>query len=233
MFNRQSSRKASNRNRASRDRARIGGVCRALALSSVASFLALPSISGQAQDQVAGSSGNAEVVEVGVVKKVVKATDREKAVALKLEEAASLKKVGEARLRVMLWSIYDSRLYTVDGQYREGTRPLRLEIQYLRDIRSDALVSRTEEEWEAMGRQHPRRNAWLSRLDALWPDITESDVLTLEIDANDVSTFLHNGERLGRIDDPDFGQQFIDIWLSEDCTRPALREALLGVTDAN
>lgn len=225
MFNRQSPRRASNRNRANRDRARFGGVCRTLALSSIASFLALSSIPGQAQDQVAGSSGNAEVVEAGARKEAVEAAD--------LEEAVALKKVGEARLRVMLWSIYDSRLYTADGQYREGTRPLRLEIQYLRDIRSDALVSRTEEEWEAMGRRHPRRNAWLSRLDALWPDITESDVLTLEIDANDVSTFLHNGERLGRIDDPDFGQQFIDIWLSEDCTRPALREALLGVTDAN
>lgn len=146
---------------------------------------------------------------------------------------APLQKVGEARLRVMLWSIYNSRLYTPTGRYREGERPLRLEIEYLRDIPADTLISRTGDEWVAMGREHPRQEIWLQRLGDLWPDIRERDVLTLEISASNESVFLHNGQRLGLIDDPEFGQQFIDIWLSEDCTRPALREALLGTRNAN
>jgi hypothetical protein len=150
-----------------------------------------------------------------------------------LHSSTPLQKVGEARLRVMLWSIYTSRLYTPSGVYREGERPLRLEIEYLRDIPADALVSRTGDEWAAMGRAHPHQDAWLQRLDDLWPDIRERDVLTLEINEHNESVFLHNGEPLGLIEDPEFGQQFIDIWLSEDCTRPALREALLGTTEAN
>jgi hypothetical protein len=84
-----------------------------------------------------------------------------------------------------------------------------------------------------MGRDHPRQDQWLARLDELWPDIRESDVLTLEINERNESRFLHNGEVLGLIEDPEFGQEFVDIWLSEDCTRPELREALLGVTEAN
>ncbi len=147
--------------------------------------------------------------------------------------SAVLTKVGEARLRVMFWSIYNSRLYTPSGAYREGERPLRLEIEYLRNVPAASLVSRTGEEWEAMGRDHPRQDQWLERLDALWPDIRERDVLTFEINERNESRFFHNGEALGLIEDPDFGQQFVDIWLSEDCTRPELREALLGVTEAN
>ncbi|MEO1082308.1 MAG: chalcone isomerase family protein [Pseudomonadota bacterium] len=144
-----------------------------------------------------------------------------------------LKKVGEARLRVFLWSIYNSRLYTPSGSYREGDRPLRLEIEYLINVRRAALVERTGDEWDAMGRRHPHKEVWLTRLNELWPDIQEKDVLSIELDGENRSTFFYNGERLGRIEDPDFGPQFVDIWLSEDSTRPALREALLGDSEAN
>lgn len=149
------------------------------------------------------------------------------------DAAGELKKVGEARLRVLLWSIYDSRLYTPDGDYREGIRPLRLEIEYLRSVKASALVERTRQEWDAMGRSHPRQEDWLARLDRLWPDIQAKDVLALQIAEDNVATFLHNGRIIGRIDDPAFGQQFIDIWLSPDSTRPELRQALLGDINAD
>jgi len=149
------------------------------------------------------------------------------------DTAAALKKVGEARLRVLFWSIYNSRLYTPTGSYSGEERPLRLEIEYLINVKSSALVDRTAKEWDTMGRDHPRQDAWLTRLDQLWPDIGKSDVLTLEVDENNVSTFFHNGRRLGRVDDPAFGAQFLAIWLSEDCTRPSLREELIGATDVN
>lgn len=145
----------------------------------------------------------------------------------------TLQLVGEARLRVLFWSVYDSRLYTPSGGYAQGLRPLRLEIEYLLDVKAKALVDRTRQEWQAMRREHPRQEDWLSRLERLWPDIESGDVLTLEIDKDDVATFRHNGSVIGRIDDPDFGQQFADIWLSEDSTRPELRQALLGSISAN
>ncbi len=144
----------------------------------------------------------------------------------------AMRKVGEARLKVLLWSVYDSRLYTPSGNYDDGDLPLRLEIQYLRDIRARDLVDRTLVEWEAMGREHPNQSAWLKQLSGLWPDIAASDVLTLELDRNSVATFSHNGEVLGRLEDPDFGQQFVDIWLSRDCTRPSLRDQLIGAVAA-
>lgn len=144
---------------------------------------------------------------------------------------ADLKLVGEARLKVMFWSVYDSRLYTETGDYAAGQRPLRLEIEYLRDIRAERLIQQTRDEWNAMGRDHPQQSAWLERLGTLWPNIRAGDVLVLQLTDDDSATFYYNGERLGAIEDAAFGQQFADIWLSPECTRPELRLALLGRED--
>jgi hypothetical protein len=144
---------------------------------------------------------------------------------------ARLEKVGEAKLEVLFWSIYRSRLYCPDGSYEPGVRPLRLEIEYLRDIRSEDLVKRTGEEWEQLGVTDPQREEWLATLRALWPDVSKNDVLAVELDENSRATFFHNERRLGSIEDPDFGQRFVDIWLSPDSSRPELRLALTGKRD--
>lgn len=141
---------------------------------------------------------------------------------------AELEKVGEARLKVLLWSVYDSRLYAPGGQYERGTRPLKLEIEYLRDISAEDLVKRTGKEWNDLGVTHESQDEWMQQLLSLWPDVSKNDVLTLELDADSHATFYNNGKRLGTIDDPAFGQNFIDIWLSPQTSRPALRLALIG-----
>jgi hypothetical protein len=143
-------------------------------------------------------------------------------------ETDALQLVGEARLQVLFWSIYDSRLYTADGDYQPGERPVRLEIQYLRDIDAADLVARTAQEWEQLGIRHERQAQWLETMAALWPDIRDSDTLTLELDESNRSVFYHNGRPLGTVEDPDFGQHFLDIWLSPDTSRPELRLALIG-----
>ena len=144
------------------------------------------------------------------------------------DESHTMQLVGKARLKVLLWSVYDSRLYTPTGRYDDGDRPLRLEIQYLRDIPARDLVDRTLVEWQAMGRNHPRQQQWLAALEAMWPDIAATDVLTLDLNTEGAAMFRHNGRSLGTIEDPAFGQEFVDIWLSRDCTRPELRLALIG-----
>ncbi len=142
--------------------------------------------------------------------------------------AQDLKLVGQARLQVLLWPVYDSRLYSADGRYREGQRPLRLELQYLRDIEAGDLVEQTRREWQRLPHTPPGQAQWLSALSGLWPDIRENDVLALVLDERGQSTFLYNGQRLGQIEDPAFGQSFLDIWLSTHTSQPELRLALIG-----
>ncbi len=144
--------------------------------------------------------------------------------------ANELQLVGAARLKVLFWPVYDSRLYAVDGRYQPGELPLRLEIEYLRDIPAAQLVSRTAEEWQSIGLQHPQQQDWLQQLESLWPDIARNDVLVLEVNEGS-SRFYHNGRALGAVDDADFGEHFLAIWLSPKTSRPALRAQLLGAAD--
>mgnify|MGYP001827384973 CR=1 FL=1 len=49
-------------------------------------------------------------------------------------DEGALQIVGEARLDVLFWSVYNSRLYSPGGVYEQGQTPVRFEIEYLRDI---------------------------------------------------------------------------------------------------
>lgn len=153
------------------------------------------------------------------------------AVELRQEPGLTLELVGEARLKVLFWPIYDSRLYSADGVYQRGQRPLRFEITYLRDVRAVDLVARTEQEWRNMGKAGAPYSDWLQELARIWPDISRDDVLALHIDADNRSLFTLNGEPLGGIEETAFGAQFMDIWLSPETSRPAIRAALTGAAN--
>ncbi len=142
---------------------------------------------------------------------------------------AALRMVGEARLTFLFWPIYDSRLYSADGTYQEGQLPLRLEIQYLRDITAQDLITHTHSEWQKQGLSHAGQQQWLQLLSQLLPNVRQNDVLAMIVDEQGGSAFWVNGQALGQIDDPDFGKQFLSIWLSPNTSRPDLRQALLGI----
>jgi len=144
----------------------------------------------------------------------------------------ALLKCGAARLKVLFWDIYESSLYTPDGTWSEGVRPLRLDIRYLRAISALDLVKQTGKEWAEQGKSSPQHMVWQGELLSIWPDVTEGDVISLAIDPSGVSTFLFNGDAIGTIGDPQFGEDFAGIWLSPDTTRPALRRQLIGEADA-
>lgn len=136
--------------------------------------------------------------------------------------------VGEARLKVLFWSVYDSSLFSEDGRYTQGQRPLRLEIQYLRDIEASDLLENTQSEWEGLPGVPSASSEWLQELALIWPDVKTNDVLAFEVDGEGSGEFFLNGESLGGVDDADFSAYFLDIWLSPDTSRPKLRQALIG-----
>ena len=137
--------------------------------------------------------------------------------------------VGEARLKVFIWKVYDSALFTPSGRWQGGA-PYQLSLHYLRDIPAATLVEETEKAWQEQGRSHPRLNEWLGLLGDLWPDITEGDNLVFGLNASGDSAFWLNGSPIGSIDDRDFGPLFGGIWLDPDTPRPGLRAQLIGPT---
>ena len=139
-----------------------------------------------------------------------------------------LRPVGCATLRVLFFTIYDSRLYTPDGDYRGIEPDLALHIVYRRDIAAADLIDRTRREWQRLSTYDEKSEAWLTRLALLWPDIEQGDSLTLRVDAELASRFYLNGAFIGTIGDPAFTEDFLAIWLSENSSYPRLRDQLVG-----
>jgi len=137
--------------------------------------------------------------------------------------------VGQAKLKVLVWEVYDSALFTPSGTW-QGVAPYQLSLTYLRDIPASKLVEETDKAWQEQGRKHPKQGEWLTLLGDLWPDITEGDNLVFGLNASGDSAFWFNGIPIGSIDDPDFGPLFGGIWLDPDTPRPGLRTELIGPT---
>ncbi|MFL2501857.1 MAG: chalcone isomerase family protein [Luminiphilus sp.] len=143
---------------------------------------------------------------------------------------ASWPLVGEARLKVLLWKVYDSALYTPSGRWL-GAGPYQLSLTYLRDIPVEQLIKETRKAWDEQNRAHPEQENWLQALAEMWPDIGAGDNLVFGVGADDQNQFWFNGQSIGGIDHPDFAAFFGGIWLGEDSPRPALRARLIGEQD--
>jgi len=137
--------------------------------------------------------------------------------------------VGQAKLKVLVWEVYDSALFTPSGTW-QGVAPYQLSLTYLRDIPASKLVEETDKAWQEQGRNHPKQGEWLRLLGELWPNITEGDNLVFGLNASGDSAFWFNGIPIGSIDDRDFGPLFGGIWLDPDTPRPGLRAELIGPT---
>ena len=144
-----------------------------------------------------------------------------------------LELLGEGRFSRLWFDIYDARLYSAQPRWPGETSaalPLALSITYLRDIKAEALVEATAEQWQLQPRwaNHPQQGLWLAQLRQLWPNINKGDNLTLWLDSGGHAHFYYNQQPLGQVSDPGFGYAFADIWLSAATSAPELRAQLLG-----
>lgn len=139
-----------------------------------------------------------------------------------------LKKVGEARLSVLFWDIYDSALYSQSGVYQPAEFPQALDIIYLRDIKSQELIENTKDEWQKLGINDADSVRWLNILGQLLPDIKKGDRLTLVVNAHKYSEFFFNSNSIGSVCDAQFGPAFLRIWLDAGSSYPKVRRKLIG-----
>ena len=141
---------------------------------------------------------------------------------------SKLETVGTARLRVLFFDIYTSELKTESGEYADGIRPIQLKIVYARNIKSSALIKQTKKEWDAQMVNDSNQWGWINKLEQIWPDIRSGDTLIFELYNDEKNQFFYNGQAIGNVEDPNFGETFLDIWLSAKTTRPNIRREILG-----
>lgn len=140
----------------------------------------------------------------------------------------SLKVVGQARLSILFWDVYDSTLYSQNGLFQTKQTPLALKIDYLRDIDAEDLVQKTKQEWGDLQLPDDQIKRWVPQLIEIFPNIKQGDSLLMHLNENNVSEFYYNNKKFGQIKDPLFGHQFLRIWLDENCSYPKVCKKLRG-----
>ncbi len=149
-------------------------------------------------------------------------------VAIAGRYVADAELVGKARMKVMLWNVFDARLYASDGQF-EKTQPFALSLSYLRELSGSKIVSTTIDE---MTKQRlfdaDELVAWERQLKPIIADVDSKTTITGIRDENGHTLFYRNGQRVGRIANERFTLGFFNIWLGESTSQPALRKKLVG-----
>lgn len=143
------------------------------------------------------------------------------------------KRVGNAQLKVMLWRVFDARLYSATGQYDENA-PFALSLTYLRSLDGEQIVDKSIEE---ILDQAPQTDSnvisdWRNQLAAIIPDVSKDTTITGIRTVEGYTRFYEGETALGSINDPDFTRAFFDIWLGEKSSNPTLRSNLINMADA-
>ena len=150
------------------------------------------------------------------------------AVGVPEEALEGMALVGEGRMRVMFWDVYDARLFAPDGSW-SAQKPFALALTYLRRLSGERIAERSIREMRKQGvDDEAALDRWQSRLNAILPDVDARDEIVGVADARGHTRFYLDGEKLGGIDEPAFTRAFFAIWLSKRTSAPQLRAQLLG-----
>lgn len=139
-----------------------------------------------------------------------------------------VKSVGETRFKYLWLDVYDVALFTNDGEYQPN-RSFALEIVYLMEFDSNAIVKRTIKEISDQGfTDSEKLKHWEMNLKGLFPNVKKGDsIIGIKDDAG-ASHFYFNGKALGSIDDKEFSQRFFNIWLGPESKSPKHTNKLIN-----
>jgi hypothetical protein len=138
---------------------------------------------------------------------------------------------GTARLRYLLWDVFDATLWTQAGfrgaQYFEHA--FALELRYLRRFSSEALVDSSLQEIRRAGSLDASKEAaWTAVMQSAFTDVQPGDRITGVHRPGAGARFFFNGRLRASVDDAVFARAFFGIWLSPTTSEPRLRSALLA-----
>ncbi len=142
------------------------------------------------------------------------------------EQAEVWQLVGQASLTVLWFDVYDARLETLNGKFESVDKPLRLTLDYKRDIDRDDLLKETTKQLKPFTSVQ-KRQAWIAQLRGIWPNIRKGDQLIFQSSPSK-SGFIYNGSWIGGVDDSEFTSGFVQIWLSDESEYPRLARQLRG-----
>lgn len=139
--------------------------------------------------------------------------------------------IGQGRLTVWGFQVYDARLWAAAGFGTGGyaSQPLALELAYLRAFEAADVAKRSLQEMRRSAAiSEAQATQWTADLLRVIPDIRQGDRITGVHSPGVGATFWVNGRASGEVRDAEFARLFFGIWLSPNTSEPRLRQALLA-----
>ncbi len=140
-------------------------------------------------------------------------------------------RLGQSRLTVWGFKIYDAQLWAAPGfnADRYASQPLALELAYLRDFDAVDIAERSIKEMRRSATiTDTQARQWSLDMQRVFPDVKAGDRIMGLHRPGVGASFWVNGRAGGEILDAEFSKLFFGIWLSPKTSEPAMRTALVG-----
>jgi Chalcone isomerase-like len=143
----------------------------------------------------------------------------------------AMRQLGQARLTVYGFNIYDVKLWAADGfaVTNYSAESFALELRYLRGFKGAMIAERSLSEMRRLGPVSDEKAVkWLDNMKKTFPDVKKGDELIGIHKPDGTASFTLNGKPIGEVRDEEFTRLFFGIWLSPNTSEPKMRMQLLG-----
>ena len=146
----------------------------------------------------------------------------------KQEGFQSPKLIGEGTLKVLMWEVYDLRLYT-DGTAFSWQDKFMLEFDYSRELEKESVIDASLKEFKLQPNVTDKDiKAWEMYLEQVIQPVQKGEKATIQWVPDGQIIFHYEGSKPVFIENKQFARAFFNIWLGEQTSRPKLRSELLG-----
>ena len=140
----------------------------------------------------------------------------------------SPKLIGEGTLKVLMWEVYDLRLFT-DGTPFSWKNKFMLEFDYSRELKKENVIDASLEEFKLQPNVSDKDiKAWELYLEQVIQPVQKGTKASVMWVPEGQIIFDYEGSPPSIIKNEDFARAFLNIWLGEKTSRPKLRSQLLG-----
>jgi len=147
---------------------------------------------------------------------------------VKQEIFQSPKLIGEGTLKVLMWEVYDLRLYT-DGTAFSWQDKFMLEFNYSRELKKESVIDASLKEFKLQPNVKDKDiKAWEVYLEQVIQPVKKGTKANVFWAPGGKIIFHYEGSQPSTIENEDFARAFLNIWLGDKTSRPKLRSQLLN-----
>ncbi|WP_429945929.1 pyruvate formate lyase-activating protein [Bibersteinia trehalosi] len=133
-------------------------------------------------------------------------------VFLSAQSVAQWLKISDADYVWGPFKIYNIALFSEDGRYVEGSRPLMLTLKYAKPVEGRDFAISLARSWSNLGITLPEQDSVVERLRKIMPNIRTDDRLSY-IALEDRGYFILNDQVIPEEFNQDFNNAVVSVWL--------------------